>query len=154
MTPLTIAILLFVVGAVILFAELLLPTGGVLGILGALCLLAGVIACFVANRWLGLGTFIGLLVLSPLVGAWFVRMYPKTAVGRHMILQNETTIIRPTPVHIGQVGTTVSRLRPSGEVEFDSLRVEVIGETGMIEPGTQVKVVAIDHGRPVVRQVS
>lgn len=153
MSTLTIAILLFAVGAIILFAELLLPTGGVLGILGAICLLVGVGTCFAVDKWLGLGTFVTLLVLSPMVAAWFVRMYPKTAIGRRMILQEETTIIRPPPVHIGQAGVAVSQLRPSGEVEFDSQRVEVIAETGIIEPGSKVKVVAIDHGRPVVRQI-
>ncbi len=152
-TPLTIAIVLFIVGMLLLLAELLLPTGGVLGVLGTLAVVGAVIACFMIGRWIGLGVFIGLVVLSPFLVTWLINLYPKTPIGRKMILQDETTVVRPPPVHIGQEGVAMTRLRPSGEVEFEHERLEVISERGIIEPGRRVKVVAITNNRPVVREV-
>src|SRR5690606_31951703 len=140
------------VGAVFLFAELLLP-GGVLGVLGALMILAGVVACFTVDRWLGLWVFLGLVVVSPIIGGLMIRWYPKTPIGKRMILTGEETVIRPPPVHIGQTGVAVTHLRPSGEVEFEDDRVEVITDRGIINAGSTVRVVAIENGRPVVRAV-
>lgn len=153
MTLLTIAILLFVVGVVLLAAELLLPSGGVLGVLGGCALAGGVVACFMIDRWLGLAVFIGGVIASPFIGAWMVRMYPKTPIGKKMILTGEQTVIRPPPVHIGQTGVAVTHLRPGGEVEFEDERVEVISDRGIISAGRTVRVVAIENGRPIVREV-
>jgi membrane-bound serine protease (ClpP class) len=151
MSPVALVILLFIAGAILLFAELILPTHGVLGVLGLVVVLAGVVQCFMIDKWLGFGVFMGLLVASPFLGTWLINLYPKTAIGRRMILQDEPTVVRPPPVHIGQLGVALTELRPSGEVEFDAQRLEVISEYGIIEAGTRVKVVAIANNRAVVR---
>ncbi len=153
MEPLTLAILLFVTGAILLFAEMLLPTHGLLGFLGICAFGGGVVVCFTLGRWIGLSVFLGLIVISPFVAMWLVNLYPKTPVGRRMILQDETTVVRPPPVHIGQQGVTVTLLRPGGEVEFDGQRLEVVSEHGFIESGSPVKVVAIANNRAVVRAI-
>lgn len=153
MITLTLAILLFVVGAVLLFGELLLPTGGVLGVLAGLMILAGVVICFMLDRWLGLAVFLAVVIASPFVGALMIRWYPKTPIGKRMILASEETVIRPPPVHIGRTGVAATPLRPSGEVDFEDDRVEVISDRGIISAGTAVRVVAIENGRPVVRAV-
>ncbi len=153
MDPLPLAMLLFVIGAVLLFGELVLPTHGVLGVLGGLAVAGGVGASFMLGKWIGLSVFLGVLAVSPFVAVWLINIYPKTPVGRRMILQDETTVGRPPPVHIGQEGVTVTMLRPSGEVEFDGQRLEVISERGFIESGKGVKVVAIANNRAVVREV-
>ena len=151
MTTLTLAILLFIVGAVLLFGELLLPTGGILGVLAGLVILAGVVMCFMLDRWLGLAVFLAVVIASPFVGALMIRWYPKTPIGKRMILTGEQTVIRPPPVHIGQTGVAVTHLRPSGEAEFEDDRVEVISDRGIINAGATVRVIAIENGRPVVR---
>lgn len=151
MTPLGLAILLFAVGLILLVAEALLPTHGLLGGVGLLAMIGGVVACFVIGRWVGMGVFLGLLIASPFVMAWMIHLYPKTPVGRRMILSDEPVVVRPPPVHIGQEGMAMTQLRPSGEAEFDTGRLEVISERGIIEPGSRVKVVAIVNNRPVVR---
>lgn len=153
MSLISLAIILYVVGALLLFAELFLPTGGVLGVMGLLVILAGLVCCFMVSRWAGVAALVILVALSPFVATWMINFYPKTSIGRQMILQDQTSIVQPPPVHIGQEGVTVSQLRPSGEVDFDDLRIEVLSEYGIIEPGTRVKVVAITNDRPVVKIV-
>jgi len=153
MTLLSIAILLFVVGIVLLVAELLLPTGGLLGVLGGLALVGGVVVCFMIDRWLGVAVAVGGVIAAPFIGAWAIRIYPKTPIGKKMILSGEQTVVRPPPVHIGQTGVAVTHLRPGGEVEFDNERVEVLSDRGIINAGRTVRVVAIENGRPIVREV-
>jgi len=54
---------------------------------------------------------------------------------------------------LGQTGTTISELRPSGAARFGDRRVDVATEWGFIEPGTPVQVVEVEGTRIVVKKV-
>ena len=149
-----IALLLFGLGLVFLVAELALPTHGLLGVLALLCVLGGVGACFVMNAWLGLGVLIGLVVATPFVGAFVMKIWPKTPIGRRLVLSETSGKVAPIAIHIGQTGISVSELRPWGECEFDGVRIESTSEHGVIGSAKQVKVVALMDGRPVVRELT
>jgi len=154
MTIGTILILSFSIGVILLIAELLLPTHGVLGVGGVLAMAIGIGACFYVNRWLGMGVLVGAMLVSPLIGAWAMKIYPRTPIGRRMVLQPPSSAPAPLTIHIGQTGVVVSALRPMGECDFGDERIEVIAEQGMIPPGQSVKVVSIVNGRPAVRAVT
>lgn len=153
MTVATLAMLAVAVGVVLLVAEALLPTHGVLGVLGVASIGVAIGACFYVNAWLGLGVLIAAALVSPLIGAGFVKIYPHTPIGRKMVLQPPASRTTPPPIHVGQTGVAASELRPMGECDFGDQRVEVISEYGMIPSGTKVKVVAINNGRPAVRMI-
>jgi membrane-bound serine protease (ClpP class) len=154
MDPITLSLLLLA-GAVVLFVgELLLPTHGVLGIAGLLCLAAAIGVTFYINRWLGLAVFLAAVAASPFVWAVGIRIWERSPVGRRMILQPTDTSRQVIPVKLGQVGTCVSDLRPMGECDFDELRLSVMSERGIIRAGEKVKVVAVVNGMPTVRPMS
>lgn len=147
------AILLFGIGIALLLAELLLPAHGIIGVLGGLVIAAGIVVCYRIAFWLGTGVLLAAAILTPFVGAATARMWPKTPIGRRIVLP---PIIDATPaptVHIGQSGVAVTELRPMGTCEFDGGRLEAISEYGMIEPGRPVKVVALTNNRPTVRAI-
>ena len=52
---------------------------------------------------------------------------------------------------LGKVGTAVTPLRPTGIVEVDGERLEVLTEGAFIAAGSRVKVVAMDRRRYFVR---
>ena len=58
-----------------------------------------------------------------------------------------------TPIKLGQIGISVNEMRPLGECDFGDQRLEAVSELGIIAPGSKVRVVAIDNGRPTVRAV-
>src|SRR5439155_3389453 len=66
------AAILFVAGIVMLVAELLLVTHGLMGLLGCLSLLSGVVVCFFINEWLGIGSLVACIAAAPIVGGWLV----------------------------------------------------------------------------------
>jgi membrane-bound ClpP family serine protease len=147
------AISLFALAVVLLVAEALLPTHGVLGVGAVLSVLAAIVVCYVIDLWLGTGVFFGTVLAAPLLGALAVRVWPHTPVGRRVILPPVKSERPADRVLVGQTGYTVSELRPMGIVEFDLDRVEAISEHGIIDPGRPVKVVAVQAGRPMVRAV-
>ena len=150
------SIIFAVVGIILLIGELLLPTHGVLAFVGIGALLAAIITTFLVNVWLGLGSMVGSVAITPLIGAWLVNVWPRTRIGRQLVLpshDNAPRPLEPLPVQIGQTGTTVSELRPMGTCEFAGQRIEAISDLGIIPPGKQIRVVNITNRRPTVRAI-
>lgn len=157
MTPTALAILFFAAGAVLLLAEVFLPTHGLLGALGAVGLLCGVGACFVLDQYLGLVAAVAVVCLAPFAAALWVKVWPHTPMGKRLILGP----VDPGPapamaprVRVGQVGVVLSELRPGGVCEFGTPgeRLEARCEHGGVIPaGRCVQVVAVVDGRPRVR---
>ena len=153
MTLTTLVILLLLAGVILMLAEMLLPTQGLLGVVGAVAMLAAVVVSFRIDSRVGFALLAGLVVIAPFAGMLWVKLYPKTPVGRRMILGPVAPEVVAAPVSVGQTGTTVSELRPMGTCEFGAERIEARAERGTIPAGTQVQVVDVVDRRPTVRAV-
>jgi membrane-bound serine protease (ClpP class) len=154
MNDIGIILLLLGIGAVLLMAELFLPTHGVLGVAGLLAVLGGIGYTFRLNQWAGVGLAIACAASTPLLWTLAVKYWPQTPLGRRIVLGPVVNVPEPPPVHIGQTGITISGLRPMGVCEFNGQRVEAITEIGTLEPQTSVVVTAITDRRPTVRAVT
>jgi membrane-bound serine protease (ClpP class) len=164
MTPLALAILLFAGGLVMLLAEVVLPSHGVLGLVGGVALVVGVGVCFWMNQYAGVAAAVTLVVLAPFAAALWVKLWPHTYAGKRLILGPGTEVATGhapvAPVQVGQVGVVITELRPGGTCEFagggggGTTRVEARSEHGIIPAGRRVEVVALVDHRPLVRAVS
>jgi membrane-bound serine protease (ClpP class) len=148
MTPVHLCIFLFAIGIVLIAGEMVLPTHGLLGIIGGGAILGAIGIGFYMNQWLGAGMLVLTLIMMPVAGT----LWPKMA-GRRLILPTTETLVRPPRVGLGQTGIAVSDLRPMGWCEFDDQRHEVRAETNVIHAGSQVRVVSVEAGRLIVREV-
>jgi membrane-bound serine protease (ClpP class) len=149
-----VVITLLVVGALLLLAETVLP-GMIAGIAGFGCLFAGVV---VSYQEFGPGTghlvLLGTL-LSVLVGTvlWF-RYFPHSRAGQLFVSQGVSGDSGAAqPELVGQTGVTQTALHPCGIALINGRRVDVVSEGAMIERGKQVKVIAVEGLRVVVRAV-
>lgn len=153
-TPLVLAIGLFLGGIVLLVAEALLPTHGILGIAGLLCFGGVIGVCFYANRWFGLAVFGGAVLASPFLGDLALRAWMKSPIGKRLILQSESPASASETrngIALGSLGVAVTEMRPIGECDFGDQRLEAASELGIIPAGKKVKVIAVVNGRPTVR---
>ncbi|RME93081.1 MAG: hypothetical protein D6766_08830 [Verrucomicrobia bacterium] len=145
-------ITLLLVGLVLLFAETLLP-GMVAGLIGFGCLVAAVVMAYgefgaAGGTYTLLGVIAGLVVL----GVIWLRVFPHSRLGRIFVAKETIGRINAEkPELLGREGVALTPLRPSGMAEIDGRRVDVVTEGGLIEPGTRVKVVAVEGLRVVVR---
>ena len=147
------AILAYLLGAFLIAAEVLLPTHGLVGVVGVVSILASVGYCFAINAWLGLGVLAATLAATPFVFALAMRIFPRTPFGRKLVLPPVKEDVLPVQVQIGQVGVTVSELRPMGTCEFAGVRVEALSDCGIVAAGQRVQVVNVNNRRPTVRAV-
>jgi membrane-bound serine protease (ClpP class) len=146
-------IILLVVGAILLLAESVLP-GMIAGLVGACCLVAAVIEGYV-RFGARTGNLILFGVLAGLVfGFWlWLKYFPNSRVAKVFISRQVVGEIgTEKPELLDQTGTALSALRPAGTAVINGKRVDVVTEGQMIDPGTPVRVVAVEGMRVVVRQ--
>lgn len=158
MTVLILPIVILLLGLVLLAAENLLPTGGVLGVLATICFTFLLYIGFSHSTALGVRYLVAELILIPSTFAASAYLFDKTGLGRIAYLRPpethevDVTLDRPDLSRfLGQRGRVLTPLRPSGTVEFEGLRFEGIAEQGMIDPGSQVFAVEVRSGRLIVR---
>ncbi|MEI6071250.1 MAG: NfeD family protein [Verrucomicrobiae bacterium] len=149
-------IVLGIVGFLLLAAEVFVP-GMVLGVLGGLCLAACVALCYVGyGSLLGTLSFAALAVL--LIAGFFLwlNIFPGTPIGKKLLLKsalrpdNSAVAARINP---GATGEALTPLRPAGTALIAGRRVDVVAESGLIEPGEKIEVVLQDGLRVVVRGI-
>ena len=87
MTPVEWAILLGAAGIVLIVLDLVVPSHGILTVVGVLSLAAGIGVCFRINRWLGMGVLVASLIIAPVAFHWFSYVWPKTRMARGLVLR-------------------------------------------------------------------
>lgn len=139
--------------------EIFVPSGGMLGIAGIAFLATSLWHAFSVSSavgWLFLG---GYVVMLPVGLALALKIIPKTALGRKILLSppelgDDPQSHREVGHHlIGQIGRAVTVLRPSGFVDFDGRRVDARSEEGFLAAGALVRAIRIQSGEIVVREV-
>ena len=155
MSPLVLILLLVAAGAVLIVADLILPSGGILSVLGVGALLTAVIVCFTINRYLGLAVLFGGVVASPFVAAGILAAWKRTPVARAMVLDHTEPAPPREIVRVGLVGQTLSALRPMGECvfhgDFGETTIQCKSEFGDLPPGAAVRVTHYKDGLATVR---
>lgn len=152
MNSMVFMLLLLGIGILLLIAELFLPTHGVLGVLGLISVAGAIGVVFTFDRWLGLAVLAAAIVGSPFIGMLSMKLWARSPIGRKIVLP---PVESPRPIvltRIGQIGATVTDLRPIGECDFGEQRIEAASELGIIPAGQKVRIVAVENGRPTVRR--
>lgn len=145
-------IVLAVVGFLMIAAEVFVP-GMVLGALGALSLLAAIVAGYIAHGPFGGSIIFAAIALVSGIGflVW-MKTFARTAVGRRIILQTPAAQDTSAATSlVGRSGTAVTALRPAGTARIEGRRIDVIAEGAFIESGTAVTVISQEGLRTVVR---
>lgn len=136
--------------------EVVLPTGGLLGLIGLLLAIAAVWLLFLMNPvagWIGLAVMVSFAVAIPLAGAWFlahtragqrwVLVRAKGGMGRDVKLDPQRD--DDAQSLIGQEGVTLGMCRPVGLCRFGPKTIECLSVSGLLDPGTRIEVVSV-HG--------
>jgi membrane-bound serine protease (ClpP class) len=142
-------------GLVLLGVELFVP-GMILGILGAASLVAAVAIAFAAHGpAVGSAAAVVLLVLGTVGALVWLRVFPRTAVGKKLTLASSLGGPNEHPdfsALVGQEGVAATLLRPSGTAVFGGRRVDVVADCEFVERGEPVVVKAVEGARVVVRK--
>jgi membrane-bound ClpP family serine protease len=158
MDYLTIALILFTIGVIMLLAEILLPTGGLLVVASLLFFALGVgIILARGTTAEAVVAMAGLAIGLPAAGFVAVSAWRRMSIGT--ILPDDSTApgtatgVAELEALKNRTGKTVSPMRPSGTVEFDGRRVDAMTEGVMLDSGVWVRCVEVKGGKVIVRQM-
>ncbi len=149
--------ILFALGVILLAFEVILP-GGIIGVFGAIALIAGCVIAFTK-----FGTSGGLSATAVALGLTALTLYvefgvmPKTKYGQRMFLKaaikDTAQLVSPdADTLIGQTATTLTPLTPSGYIQCNGQRLEAFSRSGPIDTAQSVRIVATDNFRIIVSQ--
>ena len=151
-----ISIILFIVGIVLLIIEIFNPGFGFPGGAGILILIIDVI--ITANTFMqGLIMMAVLVSLIVILLSISIHLASKGYLPKKLVLSDSTSsesgFSATEDMHylIGKIGTTVTPLRPSGNVDFDGVKLDVVSQGEYISAGVEVEVVEVEGNRIVVR---
>ncbi len=153
-------VLLLALGVLFAFAEIFIPSYGVLTGMAALSFIAAVVMGFFLGQAAGILTLLAAVLLTPLVIYLAIRVWPHTPIAKRIILAGpETTGKAGDLAHLeagrleGRVGVAKTRLRPAGKMTLDGRTLDCVTEGGLVDAGEKVRILAVHGARVVVRPV-
>ncbi|MCL4748405.1 MAG: hypothetical protein KJZ83_23780 [Burkholderiaceae bacterium] len=161
-------LMLALVGVVLLMLEVfVIPGFGIAGILGIVAIFGGLVlsmlgpgdtAQFIVET---VTRVVFALLFALLASLLLLRLLPRLPFGARLILkrglssaQGYASAPESDALWLGKTGRTTTPLHPSGIVEIEGHRLDVVSEGDLIEPGQQVEVIRVDGNRIVVRQTT
>jgi membrane-bound serine protease (ClpP class) len=159
-TTIAFIVLLILAGLVLLLFELLTPTFGPLAVMGLAAFGGAVWLGFTLSPEAGVILLIALLIAVPAYVVFLVRSLPRLPGAKKLFLEKVPSLTASgTPDAasmeslVGKTGTAETLLRPSGAVRIEGRRVVAVAESGVIDKGATIKVVAASGMNLIVRAV-
>jgi len=154
------AIFLYFACAVLIIAEVFVPSGGLISLCALACLVGGAWIFFQHSPtagWIGVGIA---AVMIPGVLIFTYKIFPKTRFGKSVTLtpperQQGDAIPDTSELKelLGEVGVVITPLRPVGMCDFSGQRVECVAEGGYVDKGKKVKVIDVESTQLTVRMI-
>lgn len=151
----TTILVLSVIGILAVIAELVLP-GGILGVVGAICLLGAVVTTFITY-----GATAGTIALAAVVAIGLVslriwmRFFHRLPFTKQLVLNETVGIDAQVPARaalVGRTGISLTELMPSGHAEIGGEKLDVMAEGAAIRRGATIIVVETRGPSVMVRE--
>lgn len=151
-------ILLFLLGAGLIVAELFLPHG-IAGIAGAAAVTGSIIMAGANPAYMAISVLIAIVIA--ITGMVVIMKF----FGKKLHLLNRMILMDATDTEsgyvsnvnrvdwLGKTAITLTPLRPSGAIVMDGERIDVVSEGNYIDKGKHVKIVKVEGSRTVVREL-
>jgi membrane-bound ClpP family serine protease len=155
------AIVLLVLGLALVFMEMFIPSGGALGTLAALCVIAAIVLAFYSSPRDGMILLGAAVIGVPACVILAIKWWPSTPIGRRVLLKPpapeevvpDNPELRELRKLVGKVGRAKSLMLPSGAVLVDGRVIDATAEGMAVEAGQPVRVVEARGSMVVVRLI-
>jgi len=134
-----------------------IPSGGFIGICSIVCLVLCLWYAFEQSLGLGVTFMVIDLAALPLTAGLAFSLWSRTPLGRRFLLKPpapEEIEVSHADHHleilVGQLGRTLTPLRPCGHVEIDGQRADALAEEGFLPAAATVRVLRVRSGQVVV----
>lgn len=158
-------IMMFIAGIILIAVEIFaLPGFGVAGVSGILLVIASLFFALIGGRpfidfeiiSMAIIQLTGAIVSALLLILIFAKFLPKSTIFNKLVLSTSETakegyISNPDFKYlIGKDGITLTPLRPSGTVEIEGNKIDVVSDSEYVKNGVKVKVTKVEGMKVVV----
>lgn len=157
---LVLAIFLYFLCALLIIAEVFVPSGGIISFFALACLIVGAAIFFRHSNTAGWTGVVIAVIMIPSVLVFAYKIFPKTRFGKSVTLtppKREKGDAIPNTAELkemlGAEGIVLTPLRPVGMCNFSGQRVECVAEGGYVDKGNKVKIIDVEHRRLTVREI-
>jgi membrane-bound serine protease (ClpP class) len=151
-------IILFVIGILLLVAELFLP-GGLIGILGFAAILGSFFLASENVIHMGISILIA-IIISIVASIFMIKVLgKKMSIFKKIILNDSTNTEQGYVSNVNRVdlldkqGVTLTQLRPAGKIKIEDEIIDAVSEGAFIQKDQEVKVIKVEGSRIVVRGI-
>ncbi|AQR93764.1 MULTISPECIES: NfeD family protein [Clostridium] len=150
-------LLLLIIGFGLVFLEMHIPGFGIPGILGAICLILAV-ALTAQNFAEGLVMTLGILAVLGIMLGVVLTFFTKGKFFKPLILpdvqRKEHGYISSSDLDylLGKKGIALTDLRPSGSIDIDGVKFDVISDGEYISSGTKVEIFKVSGVKLLVKK--
>jgi membrane-bound serine protease (ClpP class) len=150
-------IILFLIGVGLVVAEFFLPHG-IAGVIGSLAIIGSIIMAGGNPMYMAISVLIAVAIA--VTGMVIIMKF----FGKKLHLLNKVVLMDTTDTEsgyvsnvnrvelLGRIAKTSTALRPSGAIELDGERIDVVSEGSYIAKGISVIIVKVEGSRIVVRE--
>ena len=151
-------LILFVIGLILVIAELFVP-GGIIGIIGGVLIIGSIL--FAGESFVHMAYSILIAMIIAGLGMVILMKFfgKKLHLFNRLVLKDATTteegyVSNTNRIElIGMQGNAITPLRPSGTVIIKNERLDVVTEGSYVDAGKAVEVVKVEGSRIVVREI-
>ena len=152
---------LLFIGLIAIIVEFFVPAAGIIGIIGGGCIIGSVVLAYLDYGILTGSVFLlGALILTPLLIMFYFRIFPKTIIGKKLILNTNqshklgfTTFTQEKYKDLkGSSGTVLKDLRPTGVVEIEGQKFSALTNGEYLVSGSRIQVFKVEGNRIFVKE--
>jgi membrane-bound ClpP family serine protease len=159
MPPLVWSLILLALAAVVIALEMFIPSAGLLGVIATILVVSGIVLAFMQSVPAGAVVLLATVMAIPGLLMLLVKVWPSTPIGRRILLgpQSKDEVLpddehrRSLPELVGQRGTALTTMLPSGMVQLGGRSYDAVCEGFAVEPKQKIKVIAVRANRLYVQ---
>ena len=151
---------LFFIGLIAIIVEFFVPAAGLIGIIGGGSIIGSVVMAYLDYGILtGSAFLLGALILTPLMIMFYFRIFPKTIIGKKLILNTNqshesgfTSFTQEKYRDLnGRSGIVLKDMRPIGIVEIEGQRFNALTNGEYLDSGSKIQVFKVEGNRIFVK---
>lgn len=155
------ALACLIAGLALIICEMFTPGFSFPGILGVIALIFSVILRAKNGPFEAVIITVALILVFLLISGFIIfRSLQKGKLSKSQIVLNDSITESATSTNsedmqalLGKEGICLNTLRPSGNADFDGLKLDVLSEGEFIKAGARVRIVRIDGLKILVKEV-
>ncbi|MCK5312274.1 MAG: serine protease [Desulfobacteraceae bacterium] len=151
----TLPLVLQIIGVVIIIAEIILPSGGILSILAISVLGFSLFKAFSISTNIGM-LFLGAdIIIVPVLVLVGLKLIAKSPVTLRKTLSKEEGVMsqrKEMDQLLNASGIAITDLRPAGSIKIDNKRIDAVTQGEYIDKGTVVCVIEVTGNQIIVKE--